>query len=161
MPTTRRSRTVQAPPDAVWAVVGDPSHQARWWPKVSRVESVQEAAFTRVYMTAKGRPVRADFRVEEVDPPRSRRWVQVLEGTPFERFLRSAEERATIEPAGEGASVTLDPSPEGSTSASSSVERRKRSNGVPSSACTQRLSRGGSISSMRKSARTGRPFAVV
>jgi carbon monoxide dehydrogenase subunit G len=108
VPTAKRTRTVPAAPEAVWEVVGDPSHQARWWPKVSRVESVQDAAFTRVYMTAKGRPVRADFRVEEVDPPRTRRWVQVLEGTPFERFLRSAEERATVEPAGEGSTVTLE-----------------------------------------------------
>ena len=68
---------MQAAPDAVWRVVGDPEHQARWWPKVTRVESVQPTAFTRVYTTKKGRPIRADFRIAEVDAPRRRRWVQV------------------------------------------------------------------------------------
>ena len=108
MPTARRTRTLGASPDEVWAVVGDPSHQARWWPKVTRVEAVQDGAFTRVYTTAKGKPVRADFQVAEADAPRRRRWVQVLEGTPFERFLRSAEEVVVVEPAGEGTSVTLE-----------------------------------------------------
>ena len=108
MPTARRTRTVEAAPDAVWRVVGDPSHQARWWPKVARVEAVQDRAFTRVYATKKGKPVRADFRVAEVDPPRMRRWVQVLEGTPFERFMREAEELVIVEPAGEGTAITVE-----------------------------------------------------
>lgn len=108
MPTARRTRTVDAPPDRVWRIVGDPSHQARWWPKVSRVEGVQGSAFTRVYATAKGRPVRADFRVAEVEDGRRRQWVQVLEGTPFERFLRSSSEVAVVEPSGHGTSVTLE-----------------------------------------------------
>jgi carbon monoxide dehydrogenase subunit G len=107
MPTTRRTRTVQAAPDAVWRVVGDPEHQARWWPKVTRVESVQPTAFTRVYTTKKGRPIRADFRIAEVDAPRRRRWVQVLEGTPFERFMRASEEVVVLEPVGHGCSVTV------------------------------------------------------
>ena len=102
MPTTRRSRTLDAPAEAVWGVVGDPSHQPRWWPKVARVEGVQAEAFTRVYATSKGKPIRADFRIAESDPPRRRRWVQVLEGTPFAKFMREAEEVVDIEPVGDG-----------------------------------------------------------
>jgi carbon monoxide dehydrogenase subunit G len=108
MPRARRTRTVDASPEAVWRVVGDPNHQARWWPKVARVESVHDTAFTRVYATSKGKPVRADFRIAEADPPRRRRWVQVLEGTPFERFMSAAEEVVVVEPAGEGSSVTVE-----------------------------------------------------
>ena len=108
MPTARRTRTVHAPPDAVWRVVGDPMHQPRWWPKVARVESVHGGAFTRVYTTAKGKPVRADFRVTDIDEPRRRRWTQVLDGTPFERFMRSAEEIVVLEPAHDGTIVTLE-----------------------------------------------------
>ena len=108
MPTARRTRTVPAPADAVWRIVADPMHQPRWWPKVTRVEGAQHGAFTRVYATAKGKPVRADFSVTEVDEPRRRRWTQVLEGTPFERFMWSAEEIAVLEPAGDGTVVTLE-----------------------------------------------------
>ena len=108
MPTARRSRTLDASPEAVWAIVGDPHHQPRWWPKVARVEAVGERAFTRVYTTAKGRPVRADFQIAESDAPRRRRWVQVLDGTPFERFMTSAEEIVVLEPSGHGTSLTIE-----------------------------------------------------
>lgn len=108
MPVARRTRTIDATPDAVWRVVGDPNHQARWWPRVSRVEAVRDGAFTRVYATTKGRPIRADFQVAEEDAPHRRRWVQVLEGTPFERFMRSAEEIVVVEGGGHGTSVTLE-----------------------------------------------------
>jgi uncharacterized protein YndB with AHSA1/START domain len=108
MPVTRRTRTVAAPPEAVWRVVADPLHQPRWWPKVARVEGVQPGMFTRVYTTAKGRPVRADFHITEIDEPRRRRWTQVLGGTPFERFLQASEEVVVIEPSHGGSSVTLE-----------------------------------------------------
>ena len=108
MPTSRRTRTVQAPPENVWRVVADPEHQPRWWPKVTRVESVHQGSFTRVYATAKGKPVRADFSVTEVDEPRRRRWTQVLTGTPFERFMKSAEEVVELEPSHEGTIVTVE-----------------------------------------------------
>ena len=107
MPTTRRSRTIAASPDAVWRVAGDPNHQPRWWPKVQRVESVQADAFTRVYGTSKGRPVRADFRVEE-QGERRRLWRQVVPGSPFERILQSLETLVVVEPADDGARVTLE-----------------------------------------------------
>ncbi|HEX4806056.1 MAG TPA: SRPBCC domain-containing protein [Conexibacter sp.] len=95
MPTTRVSRTLAAPLDAVWDVVADPWHQARWWPRVVRMEAVEEGRFTQVLGTARGRGVRADFRVLETEPPRLLRFSQELPGTPFERLL--AEAVTTIE----------------------------------------------------------------
>jgi carbon monoxide dehydrogenase subunit G len=108
MPATRRRRTVRGAPEDVWRIVGDPLHQARWWPKVTRVEGVQPGAFTRVYTTSKGKPIRADFHVTEVDEPYRRRWTQLVDGTPFERFMRASEEVVTLEPAGDGTSVTIE-----------------------------------------------------
>jgi carbon monoxide dehydrogenase subunit G len=108
MPTTRRSRTLQAAPDAVWRVVADPNHLPRWWPRVQRVEAVDPGAFTKVFGTSKGRPVRADFRVEPAESTHERRWVQVVEGSPFERILLASEEVARVEPADGASRVTLE-----------------------------------------------------
>ena len=69
MPTTRRSLHVTSEPDAVWKVVADPHHLPRWWPRVARMEGVDDDRFTEVLLTKKGRPVRADFRlVDSVAP---------------------------------------------------------------------------------------------
>ena len=68
MPTTRVSRTLAASPEAVWEVVADPWHQTRWWPRVVRMEAVEDDCFTQVLGTARGRGVRADFRVLETQP---------------------------------------------------------------------------------------------
>lgn len=107
MPTTTRSRTLSADPDPVWRIVGDPSHLPRWWPKVERVESVRDREFTAVYGTSKGRPLRADYVVSEVEAPRHRRWDQVVEGSPFERFVSAFGVAADVEPHDDGARVTL------------------------------------------------------
>ena len=90
MPTVRRSRTLRATPEEIWAIVGDAYHLPRWWPRVTRVEGVEGAAFTQVLTTAKGVPVRADFRVVESEPPAVRRWEQQLANTPFERILTAS-----------------------------------------------------------------------
>ena len=68
MPTARRSRTVAAPPEQLWDVVSDPHHLPRWWPRVTRVEDVEAGAFTEVMRTERGKLVRADFQLVEVDP---------------------------------------------------------------------------------------------
>lgn len=92
MPTARRSRTIAAPAEELWAVVGDPHHLPRWWPRVTRVEDVDAGAFTEVMSTRKGKLVRADFDlVLRDDGERTLRWSQRVEGTPFERVLREAE----------------------------------------------------------------------
>lgn len=101
MPTTRRSRVVAAPVEDVWRVVRDPHHLPRWWPKVARVEGVGAGFWTKVMLTQKGKPVRADFRLVEQEEPRLRVWEQELEDSPFERFLGRQREEVHLEPAGE------------------------------------------------------------
>ena len=111
MPTVRRSRTLAAPPREVWAIAADTRHLPRWWPRVTRVENVEDAAFTQVLTTSKGVPVRADFRVVESAAPSVRRWEQQLRNTPFERILAASVVELRLEPAGEAATrvaLTLD-----------------------------------------------------
>jgi carbon monoxide dehydrogenase subunit G len=108
MPTTRRSRTVAAPQQAVWATASDPHHLPRWWPRVTRVEGVDTRGFTEVLHTDKGRPVRADFRQQERRAPELWRFSQDVEGTPFERILTASETVVRLEPASAGTRVTLE-----------------------------------------------------
>ena len=105
--TAKRSRTVGAPVDAVWAVVGDPHHLPRWWPLTERVEAVDPQAWTSVLRSERGKVVRADYRVEAHEPPRHRAWSQQIEGTPFERLLREHRTEVDLTPAGGATEVTL------------------------------------------------------
>ena len=107
MPRTRRSRTMDATPEQVWRTVCDPHHLPRWWPRVQRVEGVDREHFTEVLNTDKGRSIRADFRVVESRAPEVRRWVQQVEGSPFERLLRSAETEVRLERDGDATRVTV------------------------------------------------------
>jgi uncharacterized protein YndB with AHSA1/START domain len=96
MPTVRRTRTIDASSEALWDVVGDPHHLPRWWPRVSRVEAVEQGAFTEVLAGSSGKIVRADFKLlEQVDRQRIV-WTQQVENTPFARVLRSAETEITL-----------------------------------------------------------------
>jgi carbon monoxide dehydrogenase subunit G len=108
MPTARRTRTVEAAPHAVWKVVADPHHFPRWWPGVTRMESVDHDRWTQVFMTKKGRPVRADFRLLESEAPSRRRWEQELVGSPFERVLAQSITEVRVEAADEGSLVTIE-----------------------------------------------------
>lgn len=109
MPTTRRSRILATPIADVWTVVADPHHLVRWWPRVQRVEAVQEDSFTEVLATSKGAVVRADFTVTTSQAPRLRAWRQELEGTPFARFLASAQTEIRLEPEARGGTrITLE-----------------------------------------------------
>ncbi len=107
MPRTRRTRTMDATPEQVWRTVCDPHHLPRWWPRVQRVEGVDREHFTEVLSTDKGRSIRADFRVVESRAPEVRRWVQEVEGSPFERLLRSAETEVRLERDGDATRVTV------------------------------------------------------
>ena len=107
MPRTRRSRTMHATPEQVWRTVCDPHHLPRWWPRVQRVEGVDREHFTEVLNTDKGRSIRADFRVVESRAPEVRRWIQEVEGSPFERLLRSAETEVRLERDGDATRVTV------------------------------------------------------
>ena len=104
---TKRRRVVAAPPERVWEVVADPWHLPRWWPRTQRVESVTPEGWTSVLASDRGRTVRADWVVEDQEPPRRRRWHQELEGTPFERLLTLNAVEARLEAVGVGTSVEL------------------------------------------------------
>ncbi|HMH46840.1 MAG TPA: SRPBCC family protein [Solirubrobacteraceae bacterium] len=109
MPTARRTRIIAASAEELWEVICDPHHLPRWWPRVNRVEDVEDGAFTEVMKTAKGKLVRADFRLVRSDErAHSLAWQQQLEGTPFARLLSSAETRVSLEPVAEGTSVTIE-----------------------------------------------------
>jgi uncharacterized protein YndB with AHSA1/START domain len=108
VPRTIRSRSIQSAPEDVWAVVGDPHHLPRWWPRVTRVEAADEDGFTQVMMTRAGRPVRVDYRIVESHPPRHARWHQQLEGSPFARVLRSSVIEIDVSPDEGGSRVTIE-----------------------------------------------------
>ena len=109
MPTARRSRTIAAPAQDLWEVICDPHHLPRWWPRVERVEDVEESAFTEVMRTRKGKLVRADFDVvhpgdggDAAAGVRSVRWDQRIAGTPFAAVLSSSATELRLEPVGGG-----------------------------------------------------------
>jgi uncharacterized protein YndB with AHSA1/START domain len=109
MPVTRRHRTLSAEAADVWRVIADPHHLPRWWPRVGRVEGVDANRWTQVFMTSKGRPVRADFTLVSSEPPQRREWRQEIAGSPFERVLREAVTEVRLEPEGTAATrVTIE-----------------------------------------------------
>jgi uncharacterized protein YndB with AHSA1/START domain len=108
MPTTRVTRTLAAPPDQIWKVLADPYSIPRWWPRVSRVEGADAHRWTHVLYTQKGRGIRADFFKTADEPMTRYAWEQHLDGTPFARFLASAEWEVRLAPAADGTEVTLE-----------------------------------------------------
>ncbi len=107
MAGAQRSRTFAASPEELWALIADPHHMPRWWPGVERMESVEPDRFTQVFKTKRGRPVRADFRVVESEPPTTRSWAQEVAGTPFERVLSASVIKVRLDPAPAGTEVTI------------------------------------------------------
>jgi hypothetical protein len=97
----------------VWAVLEDPYQMPRWWPRVERMEGVEEDRFTQVFVSKRRRTVRADFRLLASEPPDAeypsghRTWTQEVEGTPFERVLQESITEILVEPVPEGTRVTL------------------------------------------------------
>jgi uncharacterized protein YndB with AHSA1/START domain len=109
VPTARRSRTIAAPVEELWDVIGDPHHLPRWWPRVKRVEDVDGGAFTEVMTTAKGKVVRADFQLVQVEESARRlRWEQRVQGTPFANLLKSAATEVRLAPVGSATEVTIE-----------------------------------------------------
>ena len=103
-------RTVAAPPDDVWAHVGDPVPPAALV-AAGRARRGRAAATASRSCCAprRARAIRADFRVVRSQKPEVRRWRQEVAGTPFEGILESAETEIRLEPAGEaGTRVTLE-----------------------------------------------------
>jgi len=109
VPTARRSRVIAGPVQELWELVCDPHHLPRWWPRVERVEDVADGAFTELMRTAKGKAVRADFRLVQADPQsHTLTWEQQLEGSPFARVLSSSETQVTLQSDGEATNVTIE-----------------------------------------------------
>jgi carbon monoxide dehydrogenase subunit G len=108
VPTTERTRTVDAPAGEVWELIADPNHLPRWWPRVTRVEGVERDAFTKVFASRNGRLVRADFHMQADEPALTLRWEQRVEDTPFARVLKAAQTELRLEPAGKGTKVTIE-----------------------------------------------------
>lgn len=97
MPRVSRTRIIAAPRERVWELVSDPHHLPRWWPRATRVEDVRQVGggrrsrWTTVLGTQRGRGVRADYRCTSAAEGERFVWEQDIEGTPFEKILRSAE----------------------------------------------------------------------
>ncbi|HKI67852.1 MAG TPA: SRPBCC family protein [Solirubrobacterales bacterium] len=113
MPRVTRRRTIAAPVDQVWELVSDPYSLPRWWPRTSRVESVdrkpegKRSQWTKVLETAEGRGVRADYRCISSAACERYVWQQQLAGSPFERHLRSSSVEIGLRPADGGTEVSL------------------------------------------------------
>ena len=105
---TARARVLPAPPAAVWRVAGDPAQLPRWWPGVVRVKGAGADGFTQVHRTARGRTVRADFRVASRREGAELVWVQLLDGTPFERLLSASQVAVRLAPEGDATRVELE-----------------------------------------------------
>ena len=88
-------------------MIEDPHHLPRWWPGVRRVEGVQDDHWTNVFMTRKGRPVRADFHLLVSERPWRRCWEQEVAGTPFERVLSESIVDVLLSPVDGGTRVTI------------------------------------------------------
>lgn len=109
MPTVKRTRQIDASPQQLWDVLGDPHHLPRWWPRVNRVEAVESHAFTEVLRSAKGKTVRADFDLVDIVTGQRIVWAQKVENTPFAKVLKSAETEVSISRAGDHATeVTVE-----------------------------------------------------
>lgn len=113
MARVTRTRTVEAPAGDVWKLVSDPYNLPRWWPRTARVENVERKSgdrrsrWTKVLETAEGRGVRADFRCVSAAERERYVWEQELEGTPFERHLRSSRVEIGLRERDGGTEVSL------------------------------------------------------
>lgn len=114
MPRAKRTRVIDADRSQVWDVVSDPYHLARWWPRVVRVEAVQErkrgagTLWTKVLRTSAGRDVRADFRCLYSKQPAAYAWEQEVEDSPFAKVFRSSETRIELSDADAGTRVSIE-----------------------------------------------------
>lgn len=113
MARVTRRRTIAAPVEEVWELISDPYSLPRWWPRTSRVESVdrkpegKRSQWTKVLETAEGRGVRADYRCLSSAEGERYVWEQQLAGSPFERHLRSSVVEIGLRSEGEGTAVSL------------------------------------------------------
>jgi uncharacterized protein YndB with AHSA1/START domain len=99
---------MRAAPEEIWTVVSDPQRLPAWWPGVTRVEDASRDAWTMVLASPRGKSVRADYSLEEVEPTTRLLWRHEVEESPFERILRESTTEFELEPGDEGLTkVTL------------------------------------------------------
>ncbi|CAB4871473.1 unannotated protein [freshwater metagenome] len=115
MTRVQRRRVVNASQAQVWETAGDLRRLSRWWPRVVRVESIDASGFTEVLRTDRGRNLRADHVLEEVDPGRLWRARQTLDDGPFASIFALSVKWVALEPAADG-----------STAVTVGIERRLR-----------------------------------
>jgi uncharacterized protein YndB with AHSA1/START domain len=113
MPRVSRKRVIDAPRGRVWDLVSDPHHLPRWWPRTVRIEDVrgvkggQRSRWTTVLGTQRGRGVRADYRCTGSTAGERYVWEQEIDGTPFQKILRSAQLEIRLEGQNGSTLVTL------------------------------------------------------
>jgi uncharacterized protein YndB with AHSA1/START domain len=113
VPRVTRRRTIVAPVEEVWELISDPYSLPRWWPRTSRVESVdrkpegKRSQWTKVLETAEGRGVRADYRCLSSAEGERYVWEQQLAGSPFERHLRRSVVEIGLRAEEDGTVVSL------------------------------------------------------
>jgi len=71
------------------------------------MENVKDDRFTQVFITKRGRHVRADFHLIASERPHRRAWEQEMLGTPFERVLRESVTEIVLEPDTDGTVVKI------------------------------------------------------
>jgi uncharacterized protein YndB with AHSA1/START domain len=105
MPKVGRSRVIDADSGRTWELVSDPHHLPRWWPLAQRVEDVHEKdgrmRWTLALRSDRGTQVRADYTGGVAVEGHRFAWDQQVEGTPFERILRSASVEIAVATAGD------------------------------------------------------------
>jgi uncharacterized protein YndB with AHSA1/START domain len=111
MPKVSRTRLIGAPRERVWDLIADPHNLPRWWPRTMRVEDVRgegaRSRWTAVLETERGSGVRADFRCSASTAGKRIAWEQEIEGTPFERVLRSSGLEIALDEQDSGTKVKL------------------------------------------------------
>jgi uncharacterized protein YndB with AHSA1/START domain len=97
----------------IWELISDPYNLPRWWPRTSRVESVdrkpegKRSQWTKVLETAEGRGVRADYRCVSSAEGERYVWEQQLADSPFERHLRRSVVEIGLREKAQGTEVSL------------------------------------------------------
>lgn len=113
MPKVKRTRLVDASPEAVYDVISDPRRLEDWWPRVDRVENIDGGAgkdrtrWTNVLAADSGRRLRLDYRCTAASRPKRYMWEHELEGTMFEEHMKSQTTEILLEPEGEGTEMTV------------------------------------------------------
>jgi uncharacterized protein YndB with AHSA1/START domain len=107
------SRTLAAPPDAIWPLLDDPGRMGTWFAFAERFEVLDGEGVGR-RQRMHGRWGRKRSEIDQVlvahEPPRRLAWrheAERLDGRPAPRFAASTVFTATLEPEADGTRVTL------------------------------------------------------